>query len=87
MNIQKLITDVMQLVKDVEASNIVVDVEAIIADLQPAPAATPEEIGANGDIIQALIAMLEQVATNPVVMQIILALLGGLVKPTPTPTT
>ncbi len=83
MNIQKLVTDVMQLVSDVEKANLVADLHAIILDLQPAPSATAEEIQANGDIIKALIALLSQLATNPIVMQIILALLHGLVPVVP----
>ena len=86
MNITKLITDVVQLVQDVQHSGVLADVEAIIADLQPVATASAEEIQANGDIIKALIALLTQLASNPIVMQIILALLGGLVNPTPVPT-
>jgi hypothetical protein len=84
MNIVKLFQDVMKLFKDAQACNILADIMAIIEDLKPAPGATAEEIEANGEIIKALLAMLSQIMSNPAIMQIIMALLSGLIlKPEP----
>jgi t-SNARE complex subunit (syntaxin) len=76
MDLVKLIADVEKLV--VDAQPVVADVEAIIADLQ-----TPNAEGkfeANGDVIKALLALLENFASNPAVLAIVQALLAMLLK-------
>ena len=75
VNVTKLITDVQKLI--VDATPLVADIEAIVADFQAASRAGPE---ANGEIIAKLFELIKQFASNPGVMQILLALLSGLMK-------
>jgi hypothetical protein len=76
MDFPKLITDVQKLMVDI--GPVIADIEAIIHDFQNEP--DPQLRKANGEIIKALLALVQQFASNPAFMQFLLTLLGGLVK-------
>ena len=89
MNLQALVTAVEKLIAD--CGPIAADVEAIVAACEAVQAGKMEALPmeANGQILASLMAMLKQFANNPVVQQIILALISGLIKVplTPAPAT
>ena len=89
MDFQKLVADLSKLVAD--AQPLVIDVEAIVADFEVAQGKlTVGERQANGQILAQLLALLKQFASNPVVQQMIIALITSLlgkVIPPVTPTT
>jgi hypothetical protein len=73
----ELFQAVMKLYKDAQACNIIADIMAIIDILKPSPTATAEEIETNGELLKALLAIITQVMSNPILLQIILKLLSG----------